>query len=90
MVPALCLGRIGPLVVGAAILTGGLFTGAYLFRVFAAAFARPAGPLATPARAASREAVVLALALLSLGLGLLPLPSLGLVQIGRWPMAVSP
>ena len=70
---------------GAAILTGGLFTGAYLFRVFAAAFARPAGPLATPARAASREAVVLALALLSLGLGLLPLPSLGLVQIGRWP-----
>lgn len=70
---------------GAAILTGGLFTGAYLYRVFAAAFAAPAGALPAPRREGPREAVVLGLALLSLALGLLPLPAIGLVLIGRLP-----
>ncbi len=70
---------------GAAILTGGLFTGAYLYRVLAAAFATPATPLPSPPPDRRREAVVLALALASLGLGVLPLPALGLALIGGGP-----
>jgi formate hydrogenlyase subunit 3/multisubunit Na+/H+ antiporter MnhD subunit len=69
---------------GLVILAGGLLTGGYLFRVLAVAMGgrheRPT-PCAPVAR--HREIVVLALALCSVMLGLVPLASFGLVQIGR-------
>ncbi len=64
------------------ILSGGLLTFGYLYRVLGLAFAGPrAAPVAAVSRA--RQAVPLALALLSIGMGLLPLVSFGLVQVGR-------
>ena len=65
------------------IVTGGLFTGAYVYRVLAGALSeRPLdAPFAPVER--SREALALLLALLSVAIGLLPLASLGFVQIGR-------
>ena len=66
------------------ILAGGLLTGGYVFRVLGQALAgrderrRRCAPVAR-----GREAVVLALALVSMLLGLLPLASFGLLQIGR-------
>jgi formate hydrogenlyase subunit 3/multisubunit Na+/H+ antiporter MnhD subunit len=73
------------------ILAGGLLTGGYLFRVLtpALAGAGDALPPAVPV-VRYREAVVLALALVSMLLGLLPLASFGLLQIGRLDMGVSP
>jgi multicomponent Na+:H+ antiporter subunit D len=65
-------------------LTGGVLTGAYLFRVLAPALAtwnRPPA-LVRPAER-GREALVLGLALGSVLLGLVPLSSFALVQIGR-------
>ena len=73
------------------ILAGGLLTSGYLFRVLSQALAdtdRPLPPAVPVAR--YREAVVLALALVSMLLGLLPLASFGLLQIGRLDMGVSP
>jgi formate hydrogenlyase subunit 3/multisubunit Na+/H+ antiporter MnhD subunit len=69
------------------ILSGGLLTGGYVYRVVASALARDDGGAAmqVPLRL---EAIVLALALVSLILGMLPLSSLGIVQIGR--LAVAP
>ena len=73
------------------ILAGGLLTGGYLYRVLAPALAdadesrRLSAPVAR-----SREAVVLALALLSMLLGLLPLASFGLLQVGRLDIGVTP
>lgn len=65
------------------IVTGGLFTGGYLYRVLSRSLAAsaPLAPIAPVPRA--REAIALALALLSVALGLVPLASLGLVGIGR-------
>jgi multicomponent Na+:H+ antiporter subunit D len=66
------------------ILTGGLFTGAYLFRVVARALAATGEPPALRAAIPrGQEALVLALALLSVAIGLLPIASFGLLQIGR-------
>jgi multicomponent Na+:H+ antiporter subunit D len=71
------------------ILTGGLFAGGYVFRVLAPAFAArtpQTAPHASVAR--SRQAVVLGLAVLSLVLGLAPLSSFALLQIGRADTAI--
>ena len=65
---------------------GGLFTGAYLFRVLASSLAQPQEGLETGAngsRAPGREGVVLTLALASIALGFVPLGAFGLVLIGR-------
>jgi formate hydrogenlyase subunit 3/multisubunit Na+/H+ antiporter MnhD subunit len=73
------------------ILAGGLLTGGYLYRVLAPAVAEAQAPRARCAPVArSREAVVLALALVSMILGLVPLGALGLLQIGRFAMGSSP
>jgi multicomponent Na+:H+ antiporter subunit D len=65
-----------------AMLAGGLLTGGYVFRVLAAAMGSAAAPLAAP-RLGLPEQMVLLLALISVGMGLLPLYSFGLVQVGR-------
>ena len=73
------------------ILAGGLLTGGYLFRVLTPALVGAGDALPPSAPVARyREAVVLALALVSMLLGLLPLASFGLLQIGRLDMGVSP
>jgi multicomponent Na+:H+ antiporter subunit D len=73
------------------IIAGGLLTGGYLFRVLSPALAEPADrvPAFAPV-ARGREMVVLALALVSMALGLLPLASFGLLQIGRLDVATAP
>lgn len=66
------------------VVAGGMFTGGYLYRVLAPALA--AGGAAPAVRAPvdrGSEAVVLALALLSVAIGLLPLASFGLIHVGR-------
>lgn len=67
----------------AVVVGGGLLTGGYLWRVLAAA-GGPAAPDAPPPAPVPRrgEAVALALAVLSVLLGLLPVYALGLVRIG--------
>ncbi len=66
------------------ILAGGLLTGGYVFHVLAEALRSPEEGAPTPMLTApGREAVVLALALVSMSLGLLPLASFSLLQIGR-------
>jgi multicomponent Na+:H+ antiporter subunit D len=71
------------------VLGGGLLTGGYLYRVLAPAVAD--APLASCAPVPrSREAVALALALVSMVLGFVPLGSFGLLQIGRLDMGISP
>jgi formate hydrogenlyase subunit 3/multisubunit Na+/H+ antiporter MnhD subunit len=73
------------------ILTGGLLTGGYLYRVLAPALADTGdSPQPATAVARSRKAVVLALALISMLLGLFPLASFGLLQIGRLDLGVTP
>lgn len=68
------------------IVCGGLLTGGYVFRVLAGSMAgaAPDGPafVATP-ELRRQEAIVLALAMVSVGLGLVPLAYFELVQIGR-------
>jgi len=66
------------------ILAGGMFTGGYVFRVVARALASTGEPptLRSPVPR-HLEALVLALALLSVAIGLLPFASFGLLQIGR-------
>lgn len=70
------------------IVCGGLLTGGYVFRVLAGSLAGGAsdGPVRafviTP-ELRRQEAIVLALAMISVGLGLVPLASFELVQIGR-------
>ena len=64
------------------ILAGGLLTGGYVFRVLVAAM----GSTETPVGAAGigmQEKIVLLLALISVAMGLLPLYSFGLVEVGR-------
>ncbi|WP_342451507.1 complex I subunit 5 family protein [Neoroseomonas nitratireducens] len=64
------------------VLAGGLLTGGYAYRVLSTALR--AGPVsAVPVPHDSRDTVALGLALLSVLLGMLPLASLGLLQIGR-------
>jgi formate hydrogenlyase subunit 3/multisubunit Na+/H+ antiporter MnhD subunit len=73
------------------IMVGGLLTGGYVFRVLGEAVASRDGrgpDLAPVAR--GREAVVLALALISMLLGVLPLASFGLLQIGRLDLTLAP
>jgi formate hydrogenlyase subunit 3/multisubunit Na+/H+ antiporter MnhD subunit len=66
------------------ILGGGLLAGGYVFRVLAPALAGAEEPIARRMPATrSREAVVLALAVLSVLLGVVPLGKLGVLQIGR-------
>jgi formate hydrogenlyase subunit 3/multisubunit Na+/H+ antiporter MnhD subunit len=68
------------------IVAGGLFTGGYVYRVLAPALtATGAAPVARAHVSRGREWVVLALALLSVALGLVPFASFGLLQIGRMP-----
>jgi formate hydrogenlyase subunit 3/multisubunit Na+/H+ antiporter MnhD subunit len=73
------------------ILAGGLLTGGYLFLVLTPALTgtdRALPPHVPVAR--SREVVVLALALVSMALGLLPLASFELLQIGRFDVDLAP
>ncbi len=66
------------------IVSGGMFTGGYLFRVLARVLGDTNEAVALHAPVARhREAIVLALALLSVVLGLVPLASFGVLQIGR-------
>jgi formate hydrogenlyase subunit 3/multisubunit Na+/H+ antiporter MnhD subunit len=64
------------------ILGGGLLTFGYVSRVLAAALQGGDGARQAPVPR-GRQAIPLALALVSVALGLLPLASFGLVQIGR-------
>jgi formate hydrogenlyase subunit 3/multisubunit Na+/H+ antiporter MnhD subunit len=68
------------------ILGGGLLTGGYVYRVLAGALTGEGTP-AAPRRPDQREAIVLALALVSVALGVLPLAAFGLVQVGRLDLA---
>ena len=73
------------------ILAGGLLTGGYLYRVLAPAVAGADAALASCAPVArSREVVALSLELVSMVLGLVPLGSFGLLQIGRFGIGISP
>lgn len=75
------------------ILLGGLLTGSYVYRVLQAALNEPAAAR-TPAGVppVGPQNAALALAVVSMALGLLPLASFGLLQIGRLDLAsaVSP
>jgi multicomponent Na+:H+ antiporter subunit D len=76
---------------GLVVVMGGLLTGGYVFRVLAPALAEPVDRTQAFAPVPrGREMVVLALAVLSMVLGLLPFYSFGLVQIGRLDPAVVP
>lgn len=69
-------------------VTGGLLTGGYVYRVLAAVQAPGDGSaIARPAEARAREAIAVSLALISVLLGFLPLGSFGLVQVGRLGLA---
>jgi NADH:ubiquinone oxidoreductase subunit 2 (subunit N) len=73
------------------ILGGGLLTGGYLYRVIAPAVAGTDAPLPSCAPVArSREAVALALALVSMLLGFVPLGSFGLLLVGRFEVGIAP
>ena len=63
------------------ILCGGLLTGGYVYRVLSVGLR--SGEVAEPARGADGQGIALALAIVSMLLGLLPLGAFGLVQIGR-------
>jgi formate hydrogenlyase subunit 3/multisubunit Na+/H+ antiporter MnhD subunit len=65
------------------IALGGLLTAAYVFGVLAKAMTTPAAPVAITAVPRSREAIVLALAVLSAVLGVLALAPLDVLLIGR-------
>jgi multicomponent Na+:H+ antiporter subunit D len=72
------------------ILLGGLLAGAYVFRVLARALAEPSGPLLLTSRISGlRQGLVLALALVALGLGFVPLRPSALLLIGRPDMAAT-
>ena len=74
----------------AVILAGGLLAGGYVFRVLASTLAAPVAGQPRPQRIArDREAVVLALSLCAVLLGLLPLRPLEILQIGRPALAVA-
>lgn len=64
------------------VLAGGLLTGSYVYRVLAPALSGPAPRLAAPVPR-GKETITLWLAIMSMGLGFLPLAAFGLLQIGR-------
>jgi formate hydrogenlyase subunit 3/multisubunit Na+/H+ antiporter MnhD subunit len=71
------------------ILVGGLLAGGYVFRVLARALADPDEPLTLVAEISrTRQAIVLAVALVALMLGFVPLRPSGLLLIGRPDAAV--
>jgi formate hydrogenlyase subunit 3/multisubunit Na+/H+ antiporter MnhD subunit len=66
------------------ILLGGVLTGAYLYRVLASAgFSNGAAPVIEQSVSRWREWLVLALALVSIAMGLMPLASFDVLVIGR-------
>jgi hypothetical protein len=65
------------------IAIGGLLTAAYVFTVLASAMATPEAPVTLAPVSRSREAIVLALAVLSAVLGVAALAPLDLVLTGR-------
>ena len=68
----------------AVMLVGGLLAGGYVFLVLGKAFANASAPLKSFAPVSrGREGVALALALCAVLLGLVPLQSATLLQIGR-------
>jgi NADH:ubiquinone oxidoreductase subunit 2 (subunit N) len=76
---------------GLVVVAGGLLTGGYVFRVLEPTLAesgRRAHAFAPVAH--HREVVALALALVSMALGLLPFASFGLLQVGRLAPAIAP
>ena len=75
---------------GLVVVLGGLLTGGYVYRVLAGALGGGSDTAAAPQPVSrAQEGAALALALLSVALGLLPLASFGLVQIGRFDPAVA-
>src|SRR5271155_4427477 len=71
------------------ILVGGLLAGGYVFRVLARVLADPSEPLTLVADISrTRQAVVLAVALVALVLGFVPLRPSGLLLIGRPDAAI--
>jgi multicomponent Na+:H+ antiporter subunit D len=73
------------------IISGGVLTGSYVYRVLGSSLATGeavSGPALSP-MARGPQAVALALALVSVGIGLLPLGAFGLVQIGRLDLAAG-
>jgi multicomponent Na+:H+ antiporter subunit D len=73
------------------IMAGGLLTGGYLFRVLTLALAEAdAVPPSRTSVTTRREMVVLALAVVSMLLGILPLASFGLLQIGQLDLGHAP
>ncbi len=67
------------------ILAGGMLTGGYVFKVLSEAMAAPRDAPAPKAPALrGREGIVLALALASVAIGLVPLSSFKLLHIGRF------
>lgn len=70
------------------ILGGGLLTGGYIYRVLASGLrhGRAAAPGPAPVTW-QRDGMALALALISVALGFLPLAAFGLVQVGRLDLA---
>ena len=76
---------------GLVVVTGGLLTGGYVFRVLEPALAESGGRAHAFAPVAhDREMVALALAVVSMALGLLPFASFGLLQVGRLTPAIAP
>ena len=67
------------------VLAGGLLTGAYVYRVLAPALSGLAPPLEA-AVPRGKETIALWLAIMSMGLGFVPLAAFGLLQIGRLDM----
>jgi multicomponent Na+:H+ antiporter subunit D len=72
------------------ILLGGLLAGGYVFRVLARALAEAGRPPTLVARiSGGRQAVVLALAIIALGLGFVPLRPSTFLLVGRPDMAAA-
>jgi formate hydrogenlyase subunit 3/multisubunit Na+/H+ antiporter MnhD subunit len=69
----------------AVIIGGGVLAGAYVFRVMGRMMAEPPQGLAAKPVSGTRQGVALALALVSVVLGLLPLEPAAVLQIGRGP-----
>jgi formate hydrogenlyase subunit 3/multisubunit Na+/H+ antiporter MnhD subunit len=68
---------------GLVIVAGGILTGGYVYRVLASAMGRGAAALPVAPVSRVQEGAALGLALVSVVLGVLPLASFGLLQIGR-------
>ncbi len=84
----------GQSLLGVVMVVGGLMAAVYMFRVLAQAFASPSDAPPTPPEGRcfrAQEQATLALATLSLLLGLATLPVAGLLEIGSpWPLFLEP